>query len=120
MHQNCASPFTSALSLQTQESQGSLQWESASLSFLSLYFLEKGKENHQKTRICITTEPLKSLEKEGENAQKNKEFLAGGKNKEFQKKKERKDRFVTMGFTPEGLLPLFFFKKGLVEVDFDA
>ena len=26
----------------------------------------------------------------------------------------------TMGFTPEGLLPLFFFKKGLVEVDFDA
>ena len=27
---------------------------------------------------------------------------------------------ITMGFTPEGLLPLFFFKKGLVEVDFDA
>ena len=26
----------------------------------------------------------------------------------------------TMGFTPEGPLPLFFFKKGLVEVDFDA
>ena len=27
---------------------------------------------------------------------------------------------VTMGFTPDRLLPLFLFKKGLVEVDFNA
>ena len=40
------------------------------------------------------TEPLKSLEKKGKTLKKNKEFLAGPKNKEFQKNKERKDREV--------------------------
>ena len=31
-----------------------------------------------------------------------------------------KPPFFTMGFTPERLLPLFFLKKGLVDVDFNA
>ena len=35
-----------------------------------LVFLEKGMENHQKTRIFYPTEPLKSLEKKGKTFKK--------------------------------------------------
>ena len=62
------------------------------LSFLSLFFLEKGKETTRKTRIFYRYRTPKILEKEGKNAQKNRLFLAGKKNKEFPKNKERKDR----------------------------
>ena len=40
----------------------------------------------------LNAEPLKSLDKEGKIAQKNKEILAGEKHKEVQKNKEKKDR----------------------------
>ena len=60
------------------------------LSFLSLPF--------KKTRIFYPYRTPKIPGKEGKNAQKNKEFLAGEKSKEFQKSKGRKDR-VLMGFT---------------------
>ena len=66
-----------------------------SLSFLSLFFLEKGTENPQKTRIFYPCRTPEIPGKEGKNAKKNKEFLAKKKkkkNKEFQKNKERKDR----------------------------
>ena len=55
-----------------------------------LVFLEKGRENHQKTRIFYPYRTPKIPGKEGKNAQKNKEFLARRKNKEF--KKTRKGR----------------------------
>ena len=59
------------------------------------FFLEKGQENHQKTRIFSLPKPLQSLEKKGKNAQKTKEFLEReGKKKQGipKKNKERKDR----------------------------
>ena len=63
------------------------------LPFL-VFFKEKGRENPppKKQGFFIPTEPLKSLEKKGKNAQKNKELLARRKNREFQTNKERKDR----------------------------
>ena len=54
------------------------------------FFLGGGgecKENQQKDMdFCIPTEPLKSLEEKGKRSKKNKEFHAGRKSKEFQKK----------------------------------
>ena len=56
-------------------------------------FFEKGKKNHQQNKeFFIPSEPLKPLEKKGKTLKKNKEFLAGEKDKEFKKNKERKDR----------------------------
>ena len=63
-----------------------------SLSFLSLFFLKKARKTTKKTRIFYPYRTLKSLEKKGKTLKKNKEILAGEKNKEFQKNKERKDR----------------------------
>ena len=58
-----------------------------------LVFLEKGKENHPKNKdFFIPTEPLKSLEKERKTLKKKKRNSSEGKNKEFPKNKERKDR----------------------------
>ena len=54
-----------------------------------LAFLENGKENHQKTRIFLAPANPKIPGKEGENAEKGKEFPAKEKSKEFQKNKER-------------------------------
>ena len=51
-----------------------------------LAFLEHGKENHQKARIFILSEPLKSLGQKGENAEKSKEFLRKEKRQGIQKK----------------------------------
>ena len=57
------------------------------LSFLSLIFLQKGKGNHQKKKIFIPTEPLRSLEKRREKAhKKTRKSSQGDKNKEFQTK----------------------------------
>ena len=49
------------------------------------------KKNLKKTRFCIPTEPLKSLEKKGKTHKIASKILAR-KNMEFQKSKERKDR----------------------------
>ena len=62
------------------------------LSFISLFFWKKAGKTTKKTRIFCPYRTPKIPGKEGENAQKNKEFLARRKNKEFQKNKERKDR----------------------------
>ena len=57
------------------------------------FFLEKGKENHQKNKDFFTpTEPLKSLEKERKTLKKTRNSSQGKKNKEFHKNKERKGR----------------------------
>ena len=64
------------------------------LPFL-VFFLEKGRENHQKKRIFYPYRTPKNLGKEAKNGRKNKEILARRKNKEFQKNKERKDRVST-------------------------
>ena len=54
------------------------------------FFLEKGKENHQKNKDSYQYRTPEIPGKEGKNSQKNKEFLAG-ENKAFKKKnKERK------------------------------
>ena len=61
----------------------------------SLVYLEKGKENHRiKARISYPYRTPTIPGKEGKKAQKNKEILAGAKNKEFKKNKERKDSEV--------------------------
>ena len=66
----------------------------ATVSFFSLFFLENGKENHQKTKdFFIPAEPLKSLEKKGKTLKKQGNLCqTKKKNKEFQENKERKDR----------------------------
>ena len=57
------------------------------------FFWKIARKTTKKTRIFYPCRTPKIPGKEGENAQKNKEFLAGEKkNKEFQKNKERKDR----------------------------
>ena len=63
------------------------------LSVLSLFFgkRERHRKPPKKKGFLIPTEPLKALERKGETL-KNKGFLAGERNKEFQKSKERKDR----------------------------
>ena len=60
------------------------------LSFLSLFFWKKARKTTKKTRIFYPNRTPEIPGKEGKNARKNKEFLAGEKNKEFQKNKERK------------------------------
>ena len=65
-------------------------------SFLSLFFGKWPGKPPKKTRIFYSYRTPKIPGKEGENAQKNKEFLAKEKNKEFQKNKERKDRVETL------------------------
>ena len=71
-------------------------WENISntLSFLSLFFFEKARKPTKKTRIFYPYRTPKIPGKEGKNAQKNKEILAGEKNKKFQENKERKDRVL--------------------------
>ena len=64
-----------------------------------LAFLEKGKENHQKNKDFYPYRTPEIPGKEGKNAQKNKEFLAEEKSKEFQKSKERKDRVCLCAFS---------------------
>ena len=51
----------------------------STLSFLSLFFLEKGKENHPKNKDFYPYRTLKIPGREGKNAQKSKEFLGRGK-----------------------------------------
>ena len=70
-----------------------LQWSfrvAVTLSFL--VFWKVARKTTKKARIFYPCRTPEISGKEGKNAQKNKEFLAGGKNKEFQKNKERKDR----------------------------
>ena len=50
--------------------------------------------------FSVSSEPLKSLGKEGKNTQKSKEFLKNQKSKEIQKSKER--RSGPEGFRLEG------------------
>ena len=58
-----------------------------------LAFVEKGRENHQKSKdFFFPTEPLKCLEKKGKTLKKNKEILASRKTRNSKKNKERKDR----------------------------
>ena len=59
-----------------------------------VFWRKKGKENHQKNKDFIPTEPLKSLEKKGQTLKKNKEFIATEKKKtrNSPKKKTRKGR----------------------------
>ena len=79
------------------DSSPRLAAEVNSLSFLSLFFFWKiARKTTKKTRIFIPAEPLKTLETKGK-AFKKTEFLAGEKNKEFQKHKERKDRAHSEG-----------------------
>ena len=52
----------------------------ATLSFLSLFFLEKGRENHPKKQgFFMPTEPLKSLEKKGKTVKKTRKCPQGEK-----------------------------------------
>ena len=67
-----------------------------SLSFLSLFFWKKARKTTKKTRIFYPYRTPKIPGKEGKNVQKNKEILAGEKNKEFEKNKERKDRALSL------------------------
>ena len=63
------------------------------------FFLEKGRENHQKKQgFFIPTEPLKFLEKKGKTLKKNKEILARRKKQGIPKKKSKewKDRGATL------------------------
>ena len=61
-------------------------------SFPCFFFWEKAKENHQKKQgFFIPSEPLISLEKKGKPLRKTRNSPQG-KNKEFQKNKEEKDR----------------------------
>ena len=63
------------------------------LPFLVFFFWKWKGKPPKKQGFFIPAEPLKSLEKKGKTLKKkNKEFLAGEKNKEFPKNKERKDR----------------------------
>ena len=58
-----------------------------------LAFLEKSMENHpKKARTFLYAEPLKSLGKKGNNAQKGEEIPCDEKSKEIRKSKERKIR----------------------------
>ena len=75
---------------------------SLTLSFLSLFFWKTARKTTKKTRILHSYRTPKIPGKEGKNAQKNKEILAGKKNKEFQQK-ARKGR--TWG---EDLVSFFF------------
>ena len=63
-------------------------------SFPCFFFWKRQGKPPKKQGFFIPTEPLKIPGKEGKNARKNKEFLAGEKNKEFQKtRKGRTGRF---------------------------
>ena len=80
------------------------------LSFLSLFFWKNARKTTKKTRIFYPHRTPKIPGKEGENAQKNKEFLAREKNKEIPKtrkgrtgkgqKKTKKEGQVQIGKPP--------------------
>ena len=53
------------------------------------------------------TEPPKSLERREKRSKENKEFLAGEKNKELQRTKERKDRVLCVCEDPGGVRARF-------------
>ena len=67
------------------------------LPFL-VFFWKKARKTTKKTRIFYAYRTPKISGKEGKNAQKNKEILAGEKNKEFPKNKARKDRVISGHF----------------------
>ena len=67
-------------------------WSSRTLIFLSLLFWLQARKTTEKARIFLRRRTPKILGKERKNTQKNKEFLAREKSKEFPKSKERKIR----------------------------
>ena len=56
------------------------------LSFLSLFFWKKARKTTKRTRIFLSLPTPKIPGKEGKNARKNKEFLAGEKKQGIPKK----------------------------------
>ena len=57
-----------------------------------LYFFDKGKESHKRTRIFIPTEPLKSLEKKRKRSKKTRKSLQGERIKRELPQKKNKER----------------------------
>ena len=72
------------------------EFSGLTLSILSLFFFEKGAENHPRTRTLHRNRTPKIPGKQGKNAQKNKEILARREKKQG-KKKTRKGRTGTQG-----------------------
>ena len=65
-----------------------------SLSFLSLFFWDKGKENHEKPRIFYPYRTPKIPGKEGEKRSKNKESSQGEKTRKSQKTRKGRTGLV--------------------------
>ena len=64
----------------------------STLSFLSLFFLENGKENHQKNKDFLSLPTPKIPGKEGKMLKKTRNSLQGRKTRNSKKNTERKDR----------------------------
>ena len=92
----------------------------SALSFLSLFFWKKrhGKPP-KKQGFFIPAEPLNPWKRREKRSKKNKEILAGRKNKEFQKNKDRKDSKRVPNLVDVSNI-FYFFRSGRAEGESEA